>query len=435
MLINGRYQTSELLGQGAFAQTWAARDAETGAEVVVKVVSIKGMPDWKPLELFEREAAVLRSVRHPGVPRLVDAFQTTLEAGGPALVLVVERIPGESLLSLIQRGHRWPEEQARHALEQLLGILDHLHRLSPPVIHRDIKPSNVIIRPDGEPVLVDFGAVHDLATRMGHHSLTVVGTVGYLSPEQAMGAALPASDLFALGATMVHVLTHCHPADLPRTGLRLQFAEQVGCSPDLIAVLQRLLEPDVSERYQHARQVLADLRGRPSPPVQALDNIAARSIALPIAPRAVTRGASLRIEALSFLEALETAAHALPVALFGWAGVWGMGGASNILVGAGATGLSIVTAAAMVVHGGARRRLRELYQTGVAVQGQVRSVRHLESAGERYADVRYTYEASGTIHWGEIHCSGVLATMVAENDPVLVVHDRVRPRQHIGQLV
>jgi hypothetical protein len=440
MLINGRYQTAELLGNGPFGQTWAARDVQEGAEVVVKQVSIRGMPGWKPLELFEREVAVLRSLDHPGVPRFIDAFQSTLPDSGPALILVVERVPGESLLAMIQRGHRWPEARARQVLQALLEILDHLHGLSPPVIHRDIKPGNIIIRPDGQPVLVDFGAVHDLGSRAGHHSLTVVGTAGYLSPEQAMGTVVAASDLFALGATMIHVLTHCHPADLPRRGLRVVFHDRVGCSVGLSAVLQRMVEPNVTDRYQRAAQVLLDLRLPPRALARTTsfaiaEEPTAQAIALPVTPRAVSRVASARIEGLSVVEALETSAHAAPAALFGWAGVWGMGLPGSVLIGAGAIGLSVLTLAAIISHRSARRRYHDLYRSGVAVQGQVRSVKHLQVSAHHYADVRYSYRASGVTYWGEIYCSGEVASAVDERDPVLVVHDRWNPRQHIGLLV
>jgi serine/threonine protein kinase len=439
MLINGRYQTAELLGNGPFGQTWAAHDLQGGAEVVVKQVSIRGMPGWKPLELFEREVAVLRSLDHPGVPRFIDAFQATLADSGPALILVVERVPGDTLLAMLQRGHRWSEARARQVLQALLETLDHLHGLSPPVIHRDIKPGNIVIRPDGQPVLVDFGAVHDLGIRADHHSLTVVGTAGYLSPEQAMGTAVAASDLFALGATMIHALTHCHPADLPRRGLRLVFHDRVGCSAALTGVLQRMVEPNVTDRYQRAAQVLLDLRlpsralARTTP--MALADQSSRSIGLPGTPRTVSRVASARIEGLSVVEALETSAHAAPAALFGWAGVWGMGLPSTVLVGAGAVGLSILTLAAMVSHRSARRRYHDLYRSGVAVQGQVRSVKHLQVSAHHYADVRYSYRASGVTYWGEIYCSGEVASVVDERDPVLVVHDPWNPRQHIGLLV
>src|SRR4051812_48218776 len=119
MLVHGRYEPAELLGDGLLAQTHAGRDTQTGAEVVIKQITLKGMPGWKPLEMFEREVAVLKAVRHSGVPRFVDAFQQG-EGATLAMVLVVERVPGEPLLALIQRRHRWQEAEARAVLERLL---------------------------------------------------------------------------------------------------------------------------------------------------------------------------------------------------------------------------------------------------------------------------------------------------------------------------
>jgi serine/threonine protein kinase len=140
MLLHQRYDVGEVLGEGAFGRTVAARDGATGADVVLKLITIRGLPGWKELEHFEREVAVLRSLNHPGVPRFVDSFQAEIDGSGPVMALVMERIRGESLLALIQRGHRWEEAHARALLESLLGTLDYLHGLSPLVIHRDIKP-------------------------------------------------------------------------------------------------------------------------------------------------------------------------------------------------------------------------------------------------------------------------------------------------------
>src|SRR5688572_5772518 len=81
--IKDRYQTTALLGEGAFGRTFAARDTRTGGEVVLKQIAVRGLPGWKPVEYFEREVAVLRTLDHPGVPRFVDAFQTDVEGEGP----------------------------------------------------------------------------------------------------------------------------------------------------------------------------------------------------------------------------------------------------------------------------------------------------------------------------------------------------------------
>jgi serine/threonine protein kinase len=439
MLIKGRYETGEMLGDGLLAETYAARDRETGAEVVVKQVRLKGMPGWKPLELFEREVAVLRAVKHPGVPRFVDAFQTEGEMG-LAMVLVVERVAGESMLARIQRRHRWEEGEARAVLERLLEVLDHLHGLSPPVIHRDIKPSNVIIQPDGRPVLIDFGAVHDLAARMGDHSLTVVGTAGYLPPEQAMGAPVPASDIFALGATMVHALTHCHPADLERDGLRLVFADRVGCSRQLIEILARMVEPDVHHRYRSAARALADLHrpaGEPTPePEPAVAVRRPVELTLPPSPRSVTRGAESQIAKLAFFRGVKVSTGTLFALLPAFTSLAFLGLSTNTLLASVVAGAAVVFAAGGAVRKKAAERYRRIYEKGEAVRGVVTSVNHVTEGATLYADVKYAFTAAnGHGYSGAIHYSDRVASRMTRDAAVLVVYHPADPRQHVAMVV
>ena len=450
MDFDGRYQVISVLGEGAFGRTYLARETSSGDEVVIKRVTIRGLPGWKPLELFEREVAVLRSVRHPGVPRFLDAFQSATSAdGGPEMVLVTERIPGESLLAMIERGHHWEEGQARQLLERLLEVLAHLHTLSPPVIHRDIKPGNIIVKPDGQPVLVDFGAVHTLATRAGHQSLTVVGTAGYLPPEQAMGAAVPASDIFALGCTMVHLLTHCHPADLAREGLRLVFADRVGCSPALRAILTRMVEPDLGRRYRAAAQVQHDLQ-RPIPPRAAALALAGPApgvpavrrpaappapIELPPSPRPLTPAAREHIRGLAVLHTAGAVGAATAASVVGWFGVATLGVGSTVMTGALAAAVALVSCVGVAVRGHINQRYEELYRSGIATQGTVQHIKWVTEAGIRYADVRFSYVVDGVVHWGEVHYSGPATTMVTDSLPVLVIHDPLDPKEHIGLLV
>lgn len=433
--VSELYDVGAVLGDGPLARTYAATERATGNHVVLKQVSLRGLPGWKPVELFEREVAVMRTLRHPGVPRLIDVFQAELEGQGLALVLVLERIPGESLLALIERGHRWEEAEARAFLEKLLATLEHLHRLSPPVIHRDIKPSNIIVRPGGQPVLIDFGAVREVATRAGHSSLTVVGTAGYMPPEQAMGAALAASDLFALGATMIHALTHCHPADLPRQGLQLVFADRLGCSESLTEILERLVEPDVRSRYPRASDVLADL-ARPAGPAAlarrttaAIETRAPRGpLVLPSAPRPLTSVAEDRAGAFATLRSLGVGA-----------GVLIPGGFLALLTGSAVNPWITASLLAGVVamvgrasYSATRARYRHLYRHGVAVEGRVQSVTRELMNGEPAADLQYSYDVGGVVLRGTLGVTGEVAAAVGIDEPILVIHDPQKPRDHIA---
>jgi hypothetical protein len=143
----------------------------------------------------------------------------------------------------------------------MLGLLEYLHDLVPPVIHRDIKPANIMFRgaESWDPVLVDFDTV--AAPEGQRTGITVVGTPGYAAPEQFAGDASPASDLYGLGATMLFVATHVEPDALPRRDGRFDVDHLLG-SLDAATrkVLLRLVEPEKRARYQHARDALNDLR-------------------------------------------------------------------------------------------------------------------------------------------------------------------------------
>jgi len=140
--------------------------------------------------------------------------------------------------------------------------------LSPAVLHRDIKPSNIIWGKNRQVYLVDFGAVQEKAKAEGA-TFTVVGTGGYAPPEQLWGRAVPASDLYALGATLIHLLTGTAPVDLPQRQMRLQFREQVSLTPSFAHWIETLTHPEKELRFSNARAALEALQasGFPSSPL------------------------------------------------------------------------------------------------------------------------------------------------------------------------
>lgn len=249
MILDQRYEVGDELGRGGQAVTKVAIDRQTGQRVAVKHVSMRHVEDWKGLELFQREAEVLRALEHPAIPRYVDTFSTQ-DADSVDFYLVQEYVEGRTLESLWDDHEGFPvfgEKQALRFLAELFEILEYLHGLNPPVVHRDIKPGNIFRRPDGSFALIDFGAVQAiLPETMG--GSTFVGTSGYMPPEQLMGRAEPRSDIFALGATAVHLLSGFHPGDLPVRNLRLEFDTVVECSAPLRGLLHRMLDPDIARR-------------------------------------------------------------------------------------------------------------------------------------------------------------------------------------------
>src|SRR5262249_14534929 len=138
------------------------------------------------------------------------------EAEG-ALYLVTDFVEGDSLAMLRKKGVRFSEADVVRFLRDTESTLAYLHGRAPPVIHRDIKPGNVIRRPDGSFALIDFGSVRDRMKPEG--GSTVVGTFGYMAPEQFQGRAMPCSDVYAAGATALALITGREPEDLPHRGL------------------------------------------------------------------------------------------------------------------------------------------------------------------------------------------------------------------------
>jgi len=236
------YVLEDKIGRGSQAVTWRARHRETGEAVAVKVFRLADAEDWKAHELFLRECEVLRSLDHPGIPRFVAAHG---EPERGELYLVTELVPGRSLDRAVRSGHTFSHADLYPVLRQCLDILEHLHGRTPPIIHRDIKPGNLVMTPHGRVKLVDFGGVR-VALRPDGGS-TMVGTFGYLAPEQLQGQATPASDIYSLGVTLAVLASGVEAEDLPRAGLRLDLGGVVTPGP-LLSLIERMTEPDPDDR-------------------------------------------------------------------------------------------------------------------------------------------------------------------------------------------
>ena len=208
-VVQGRYRIEGVLGRGGGGTTYRAARVEDGGGVAVKRLALGDLRDWKLLELAEREARVLSRLEHPAIPRYVEHF---VDDGGDGhtFTLVQQLVAARSLRAWREGGWHPRESELQDVAAQVLDVLAYIHALSPPLVHRDIKPENVLRGDDGRIYVVDFGGVRD-TVRTATGGSTVVGTFGYMAPEQFRGAATPASDLYGLGATIVYLATGLAP--------------------------------------------------------------------------------------------------------------------------------------------------------------------------------------------------------------------------------
>ena len=259
-LIIDRYKIIDFLGEGMSGETYKALDLQNNDYVALKVLSLQQMSNWKVMELFEREAKIIAQIKHPAIPTYLNYFQIDYPQE-KRWYLIQKLVLGQSLTTLVENNWRATEDEIIDIASQVLEILIYLHGFNPPVIHRDIKPQNIIRQSDGKICLVDFGAVTDIYRQTLIGSSTVVGTYGYMAPEQFRGKAVPTTDLYGLGATLLYLLTYSSPADLPQEKLKIDFRSSVNVSPQLADWLEIMLEPMIEERFESASQALAVLKG------------------------------------------------------------------------------------------------------------------------------------------------------------------------------
>ena len=264
-ILRDRYRIVAPIGKGSMGTTYEAEDLTDYKRVAMKVVSLRQAQDWKIIELFDREARVLANLQHPGIPKYLDRFDEDTPSDR-RFYLVQALAPGESLAALVEKGWRPGRRRVKDMALQLLDILDYLHGLTPPVIHRDIKPQNIIRDGEGKLYLVDFGAVQDVYRNTLTRGGTFVGTLGYMPHEQFRGQVGAASDLYALGATLLFLLTGKSPAELPQQRMQIDFHRHVDISPEFARWLEKILAPAVEDRFGSAREATSALSVPSQPP-------------------------------------------------------------------------------------------------------------------------------------------------------------------------
>jgi len=248
-----QYQILKTLGQGGMGTTYLAWD--TAKLLVLKEMNADMAAIPKAQELFEREAKILQSLHHPGIPEYYDFF-----VASGRKYLAMELIHGQDLdLYVMERG-QVTLAQAIDWMMQLCEILGYIHQQQPPLIHRDIKPANILVRTiDKRIFLLDFGAVKEIGTLGG----TKIGAPDYMAPEQNNGQPCTQSDLYAIGPTLIFLLTGRNPADfieLQPDGYRFNLASVAIVTPQVQALIDKVTQRRSRDRYLTAADLAAALR-------------------------------------------------------------------------------------------------------------------------------------------------------------------------------
>lgn len=256
-LADGKYQVLKRLGSGGQAVVYDAlelngeqddsvqgEDSEVRNPCVLKefVLPVRGGREIKrrAIQNIQREANLLMSFDHKNIVGYKDLF-----IEGSRAYLVMERIFGETLRSLVLRDGTLPADRVIALAQQMCELLEFLHSSDPPVIHRDFTPENLMLSEDGQLKLIDFNVAHRLESTS---TRTVVGKHAYVPPEQFRGKPTVQSDVYALGATMFYLLTGEDPEPITRSDL----TGNVACPIGLAQIIAKATEPDAADRYLSA---------------------------------------------------------------------------------------------------------------------------------------------------------------------------------------
>jgi serine/threonine protein kinase len=286
----------------------------------------------------------------------------------------------------------------------VLDVLAYLHGRAPPVIHRDIKPSNVLLRANGTPALIDFGGVRAAWQPRGAAGATVVGTFGYMAPEQFAGHAGPTSDLYALGATLLHLVTGHPPSDFPFDSGRIEVPDDLPADKPLADLIEALLRPAPRDRpgtAQVARDMLTNPASRKTvqlttsrsmPPALAVAPPRKALFGESGEPRFVDMGDPPRDPLGEFRDVYRNLMHPMFPARRAWSD------AEHVFWVGFAGAVSVVTlGSAPAIYGWLlwkrRRKYEVLFRHGLFTTGTIRSVPDATGA---HTMIRYDYDVEGT---------------------------------------
>lgn len=251
-LIDGKYRILSKVGQGGMSVVYLAINEKANKNWAVKEVRKDGIKDFEIVKQgLVAETDILKKLKHPNLPSIVDVIDSD-----DSFIIIMDYIEGNSLNKALEEYGAQPQEYVIDWAKQLTDVLGYLHTRNPAIIYRDMKPSNVMLKPDGNVTLIDFGTAREFKEK-NLADTVCLGTIGYAAPEQfgGMGQTDARTDIYCLGATLYHLVTGMNPCEPP---YEIKPIRQI--NPALSEGLERIIlkctQRNPNDRYQSAAELM-----------------------------------------------------------------------------------------------------------------------------------------------------------------------------------
>lgn len=251
-LIDGKYKILNKVGQGGMSVVYLAMNEKANKQWAIKEVRKDGVKDFEIIKQgLVVETDLLKKLSHPSLPSIIDVIE-----GPDTFLIVMDYIQGNPLSKALEEYGAQPQEYVIEWAKQLCDVLEYLHTRTPPIIYRDMKPANIMLKPDGNICLIDFGTAREFKEK-NLADTTCLGTVGYAAPEQfgGMGQTDARTDIYCLGATLYHLVTGRNPCDPPYEILPIRQVNPA-LSSGLERIIQKCTQRNPDDRYQSCAELM-----------------------------------------------------------------------------------------------------------------------------------------------------------------------------------
>ena len=260
VVLQNRYEILKVIGKGGMSTVYQARDLKTQNLLAVKDVARSGQKENQEMEqkLAVAEGQMLKQLNNPHLPKIYEIIDNQ-----DSFMLVMDYIEGVSLDKVIAKAGAQPMDRVLNWGMQICEVFHYLHNQPTPIIYRDMKPANVILKPDGNLMMIDFGTARTLKQGVDMQADTIcIGTAGFAAPEQfgGIGQSTERTDIFCLGATLYNLITGHSPCDRPVGILPLEMWNPALANTPISEIIIKATRNDPNERYQTAMELHEDLR-------------------------------------------------------------------------------------------------------------------------------------------------------------------------------